>query len=59
MLTLNHDALTLVMKNVPAQVRENCGEAYVDDATATQFLETAEVAAQAGVQVELREYVSD
>lgn len=57
-LTFTRDALTLVVKNVPAQVCENCGEAYVDEATATQLLETAETAAQAGVQVEVREYVT-
>jgi YgiT-type zinc finger domain-containing protein len=56
--TLTRDALTLVVKNVPAQVCENCGEAYVDEATTAEVLRTPENAAQAGVQVEVREYVA-
>lgn len=32
-VTLERDGTTLVFKNVPAQVCENCGEAYVDEAT--------------------------
>ena len=54
-LTLTRDALTLVVKNVPAQVCESYGEAYVDEATASQLLEAAEAASQAGVQVDIRE----
>jgi len=57
-LTFTRDALTLVIKNVPAQVCENCGEAYVDEATTAEVIRTAENAAQAGVQVEVREYVA-
>jgi hypothetical protein len=57
-VTLTRDALTLVVKNVPARVCENCGEAYVDEATAARVLQTAEDAADAGVQVEVREYVA-
>lgn len=32
-LTLVRDALTLVVKHVPTQVCDNCGEAYVGEAT--------------------------
>lgn len=31
-VTLEGGGSTLVFKNVPAQVCENCGEAYVDEA---------------------------
>lgn len=31
-LVLERDGLTLVLKNVPAEVCENCGEEYVDEA---------------------------
>lgn len=57
-MTLTRDALTLVVKRVPAQVCENCGEAYVDEPTAASVFQAAEVAAQSGVQVEVREFVA-
>jgi YgiT-type zinc finger domain-containing protein len=57
-ITLERDALTLVVKGVPAQVCENCGEAYVDEQTTAQILASAEQAARAGVQVEVREFVA-
>ncbi len=56
-LTLTRDALTLVVKHVPAQVCDTCGEAYVDEATTARLLQVAEEAAEAGVQVEAREHV--
>jgi len=48
--------MTLVIRNVPAEVCENCGEAYVDEATARELLHGAEAAARAGVMVDIREY---
>jgi YgiT-type zinc finger domain-containing protein len=56
-VTLVRDLLTLVVKGVPAQVCENCGEEYVDDGTTKQLLHTAEEVARAGVQVDVRQYV--
>jgi len=35
----------------------NCGEAYVDEATARDLLWRAEEAVQAGVVLDIREYV--
>jgi len=40
----------------PGGVCENCGEAYVDEATARELLHGAEAAARAGVMVDIREY---
>lgn len=57
-VTLDRDQTTLVFKNVPAEVCENCGEAYVDEATTDQLLMTAESAVKAGVQVEVREFIA-
>jgi YgiT-type zinc finger domain-containing protein len=57
-LTLTRDALTLVVKNVPARVCANCGEAYVDQDVASRVLDLAEEAARAGVQVGIRAYVA-
>ena len=55
-VTLCRELLTLVVKDVPAQVCENCGEEYVDEETSKQLLGTAEEAARAGVQVDVRQY---
>lgn len=57
-VTLERDGMTLVIKGVPDRVCENCGEAYLDEATSRQLLETAEEAVHAGVQVEIRQYVA-
>ena len=57
-VTLARDALTLVVKDVPSLVCENCGEEYVDDGVSARLLETAEEALQAGVQVDVRSYVA-
>ena len=53
-VTLERGATTLVFKQVPAQVCENCGEAYIDDATTAALLSAAEAAVAAGVQGEIR-----
>jgi YgiT-type zinc finger domain-containing protein len=57
-VTLERDGLLLVVKGVPARICRNCGEEYVDEAVAEQLLRVAEEAAQAGVQVDIREYAA-
>jgi len=57
-VTLEREGMTLVFKGVPAQVCQNCGEAYLDEATTARLLATAQEAARAGVQVDVREYVA-
>ena len=57
-VTLERGGLTLVVKGVPARVCTICGEEYVDEAVAEQLLRVAEEAAQAGVQVDIREYAA-
>jgi YgiT-type zinc finger domain-containing protein len=39
-VTLEHDGFTLVVKSVPAQVCENCGEEYIDEDIVNQLLQT-------------------
>ena len=57
-VTLERSETTLVFKKVPAQICDNCGEKYYDEATTTRLLETAEEAVRAGVQVDVREYIA-
>ncbi len=56
-VTLERDALTFVVKGVPAQVCPNCGEEYVDENVVQELLTTAEQLAKSGAQVEIRHYV--
>jgi YgiT-type zinc finger domain-containing protein len=55
-VTLERGELTLVIKNVPAQVCSNCGEAYIDESTTAELLMTAEQMAAAGALVDIRQY---
>ena len=57
-LVLERDALTMVVRHVPAEVCENCGEEYVGEATPAAALEHAETAARDGVTVEIRDYAA-
>jgi len=55
-VTLERGGMTVVFKEVPAQVCTNCGEAYVDEAISATLLKIAEEAARSGVQVDIREF---
>jgi YgiT-type zinc finger domain-containing protein len=57
-VTLERGSTTLVIKDVPARVCQNCGEAYVDEATSAALLRDAEEAARKAVQVEVRAYAA-
>lgn len=57
-LVLERDGLTMVLKGVPAEVCENCGEEYVGEAAAALALGKAEQAVRDGVRVDVREYVA-
>lgn len=57
-VTLERDGLTVVTKSVPAQVRTNCGEEYVDEDVAARLLALVDEADRAGAQVDIREFVA-
>jgi len=48
----------LLIKHVPARVCPNCGEAYIDEETASQLLRNAKEMSEAGVLEEEIEYGS-
>jgi len=56
-VTFDRDGMTLVVKDVPAQVCTNCGEDYVDAHVAREILAIAESTARSGAQVDVRKYV--
>jgi YgiT-type zinc finger domain-containing protein len=53
---LERGGMTIVFREVPAQVCENCGEAFHDEAVTAALLKQAEQAAAAGVQVDVRRF---
>ena len=55
-LTLQENGTILVIEHVPAEVCDNCGEAYVDGATAKRLSEQADAAHREGVHVVIREF---
>lgn len=57
-VTLERGSTTVVIKAVPADVCNNCGEEYVDETTTRQLMEIADAAARTGVQVEVREFAA-
>lgn len=57
-VTLERQATTLLFKNVPAQVCENCGEEYIDEDASIRLLATADAAVRDGVQFELRRFAA-
>jgi len=56
-VTFDREGITIVVKDVPAQVCMNCGEAYVDEKVAHDLLTGAEKMAESGAQVDIRKYV--
>jgi YgiT-type zinc finger domain-containing protein len=54
---LERDELSLMIKNVPAQVCPNCGEAYADETVTTVVLREAEKMAMAGAKMDVIEYM--
>jgi YgiT-type zinc finger domain-containing protein len=57
-VTLERGNTTLVIKGVPAEVCENCGEAYVDEKTTSALLDAIKTAAKLGVDVEVRRFAA-
>ncbi len=57
-VTLGRDGAALVVRKVPAQVCDNCGEAYVTAEVTRILLQSAREALRAGVEVDIREFVA-
>ena len=55
-VTLERDVSTLVFKGVPAEVCDNCGEAYLDEAISDQLLRLVDEACRSGIKVDVREF---
>ena len=55
-VTLERATTTLVVKEVPAQICSNCGEAYMDEATTEALLTMLKQAVANGVSVAVRDF---
>ena len=49
---------TVVFKDVPAEVCENCGERYLGEQVTSRLLQQVQQAAATGVQVEIRSFAA-
>ena len=55
-VTLEKGSSTIVFKEVPAQICDNCGEKYIDEATTKELLNKARNIVKNGVEVDIRKY---
>jgi len=55
-VTFHREGQTVVVNEVPAEVCENCGEAYVGDDVTEKVLEIAAEARRARAQVLVRDF---
>ena len=57
-VTLVRGRTTVVFRDVPALICENCGEEYVSEEITSELLHRAEEVAVGGVEVDIRQYVA-
>jgi YgiT-type zinc finger domain-containing protein len=57
-VVLEHNNTTLVFKHVPADICNNCGEEYINESVSVELFSLAKQAEDAGVQVDVREYLA-
>lgn len=57
-VTLEREECIIVLKKVPAEVCDNCGEYYLSDAVTEQVLEKAESAINNGAELEIIRYAA-
>jgi len=57
-VVLERDQSTLVFKNVPAEICENCGEEYLSADINRSLLQKAKEAADRGVDLELLRFAA-
>jgi YgiT-type zinc finger domain-containing protein len=57
-VTLERDNATIIIKDVPAEVCENCGEYYLSEETTGRLEQMAKQAIAQGVVVEVLRYAA-
>lgn len=57
-VTLQRGETTIILKDVPAQVCENCGEYYLSEEITEKVLSRAEEAVKSGAEVEILRFAA-
>ena len=57
-VTLQREDCIVILKKVPAEVCENCGEYYLSDTVTDSVLQRAETAVNNGAEVEIIRYAA-
>ncbi len=57
-VTLNRGQSTIIVKDVPAQICENCGEYYLSEEISERILVMAETAVKQNVEVEMLRFAA-
>ena len=55
-VTLKKGGSTIVFKEVPAHICDNCGEKYIDDFVTQELLKKARKIVETGVEIDIRKY---
>jgi YgiT-type zinc finger domain-containing protein len=55
-ITLERGSSTIVFKDVPAQICDNCGEKYADDKTTKELFKKANELLKNGTEVDIRKF---
>ena len=57
-VTLRRAETTVILKDVPAEVCENCGEYYLGEQVAQRAYSLAEAAVRSGAEIEIRRFAA-
>ena len=57
-VTLQRGDTTIIFKDVPAEICENCGEYYLSEEITEQVLSRAEEAVKSGAEVEILRFAA-
>ena len=57
-VTLQRGETTVIVKGVPADICENCGEYYLSESVTEHVLEKAEDAVRSGAEVQILRFVA-
>ena len=55
-ITLEKNNSTIVFKEVPAKICDNCEEVYIEDEITTELLKKARTIIKNGVEIDIRKY---
>ncbi len=54
--SLTRKNTTIIIRGVPSQICENCGESFFTEEATSELLRLANIAVSSGIEVEVREY---